>query len=235
MSPTDRIPSGGITHPDVLRSAFEGGPYGEHALYAQIDTVDRVAGAIPFVPLPVLAYLLIEGRFVNSAGDVAGVFRRAIYRNEETRAVELWLGGLDVIPGRRGGLRTFQNDGILVAAEHGVAMARLNAGRIGAWLWTEDFDLDTARLPGFGADGRGVGRGGETVVVPQGGDLPAVLLRSIILAAVRSGRIEVDEAAFLLDLGLRSPRAVRDRCDRELGKRLLIESRWPGANNLQAA
>jgi hypothetical protein len=248
----DPIPQGSPDAPEVIQAAFAGGPYGDHNLYAVVDGAEWLTGPpARATGLPIDRHLAIEGRFFVD-GVPAGEFRRALYRLGGEW--ELWLGGLEWWQVHHGRGTEFQERNLEVARAVGVRRARLNAGRIGSYLWARrDFDFDDRRLPGWGTI-MGVGFGGYRVVLPSHGEpeeLREALVRELINAAYRSRQIIRVEAAVARRLGATTPlmlarpdlsligsalvslpRRRRDADMSTLSRRLLINRSWPGVRDL---
>lgn len=221
----------------MVEEAFSAGRYGDHGLSARIDDVYAVDGKVPEAGLPMRWHVEVRGRFFSRHGLACGEFRRCLYLHDETREPELWLGGMEVDPKLRGGMMAFTRDSLAVCARAGVKRVRAVAGRsVGGYALARfGFKFDPVRLPGFGAGGRGVGRGGEQAVLPLAGErLAEMLCGAIADAAVATGRLSEAEAEGVSDLAPDSVAGLLDHPRNDVSRRLLAGSRWPALLELEA-
>lgn len=246
-------PAGSPDSPAVIQAAFAGGPYGRHGLYAVVDTIGWLQGPpARATRLPIDRHLEVQGRFYAADGNPAGEFRRALYCLDGEW--EVWLGGLEIWQVHHGRGTEFQEHSLEVMAAAGAMRARLNAGRLGAYLWAKRwFDFDNRRLPGWGTI-MGVGYGGYRVVLPEARgpqELRRILVDELIKAAFRGRQITRIEAAVLRSLRATRPRELaephlsalqaalvsvpphrRIPAMEGLPARVLMNRAWPGVRNL---
>lgn len=221
-------PTVGIVSPQVLEEAFIGDELGDFGLTAYPKEVVPEDHPIHAAPELARSFLRVTGDFVDRAHRHCGLYHRFLYWHAESGEREVWLHWMAVDADRRGGLLEFRRRTIEVLASGGVRRARgTGGGTAGAYvLAREGFELDLPRLPGFGA-GVGLAQGDETSALPRQGDLVAVLVERIVVAAVFDGRISEAEADLIREHEPRSPQQLAAFTERHLSRRLLATARYP--------
>lgn len=219
---------------DQLRRIYHGA-FGLDRLQVDVEVVeptDRFGGGLRASGLVRMPITNVQVGDFHRIAHVDAAGRSAVYNDGLEIRSELQ---------QRGFATDFRNHTRVLLQEAGVQVIRVTAGRDGggrAWARMYDFDVD--RIDGFGAadspggQSRGVGPGGEDVVISAPGSEESrrrALVLALFGAALADERIsksEHDELCADVER-LLTPAAIASLAD-DLGADVLRTARWPGVD-----